>query len=199
MPNLLARIAVCLSVVGPWPAAAQNLLPNPEVNVNTDFWDNGIYPGSIGWYPGDSRDCPGSGVLVVQCFAVSEIVSTCVPYSAQPIFAGFDVMATEDLGPEARAHILIEMFDDAECESFIDGWEQLYDGVTTEFRRFETDNETPPSTQSVRLRLRVESAYCDVKVSEELLFFDTFYLGTSERIVAHDFESGESCPLTVAD
>lgn len=198
----LAHLAMALSVTATSQSIAQNLLFNPEVNVNDDSWDNGIIPGSISWSAVDSRGCPGSGSLVLPCNAVSGITSTeCMPYSALPFWVAFDIKGTEELETTADVTIRIEAFNGFECQSNVAFVDQTFENtqVTTTFQRFDSYfSSMPPLTQSVKLHLRVEWSHCAV-VDGDSLYFDTLYLGTADRIHAHDFENGGFCPLSEAE
>lgn len=191
--------ALTLILAGTPPAVAQNLLPNPELNVNDDSWENGLSPGSSSWSALDSRGCPGSGSLVVPCNFFSQVTSTeCMPYSSLPFWAGFDVRGTEELETVADVTVRIEAFNGSECQSNVAFVDEEFESaeVTTTFQRFEAFFPSmPPLTQSVKLHLRVEWTHCAV-VSGELLYFDTVYLGTAEPVFAHDFENGSHCPLS---
>jgi len=193
----LASLVLTLSFAMPAALRAQNLVPNPDFNLDAAGW-SALY-GSVDWVE-DDPDCsgqvPGSGALVLESefFEGGELA-----YAASPCFVvtpGPLCFSMEYFQGGDAVWLEATYFPDDECpgSGFVDASPAMGIGSYDGYTQIGSCTTVPVGTH--RMKLQPKSLLFTFP-GTSFLFVDRLYAGTATRVFADDFEPGAACRWAV--
>lgn len=171
-----------------------NLLGNPEFDIDADAWFGG------GWSQDDSGSCPGSGSLALSSVHCAPVIGCndfgfwqAIAITCTQVTPGMTIYQSVDVRSNQPSFLSLRFFSDAGCAT--EAGENSDPGIFVPAGDWQTAwraSVIPAGVLSV-LPVFVSGGFASTNVAGNL---DRAWLGFEDRIFADDFEGETTCRWT---